>query len=85
MLWQRGRGLHPLALLLKVLRHLPAFSFALDHLFGRARANIIEHTINHFLLNDRYGERFRDQDLNHLQPLPSGILQDVRLVARIAQ
>ena len=34
------------------------------------------------LLNDRYGERFRAQDLTNLQPLPSGILGDLRLVPR---
>jgi len=53
-------------------------NLAINEIAGRA-------VPDHFLLNDRYGERFRDQDLNHLQPLPSGILQDVRLVARIAQ
>jgi hypothetical protein len=32
------------------------------------------------LLNARYGERFTPQDMNHLQPLPSGILGALRLV-----
>jgi len=36
------------------------------------------------LLNNRYGERFRAQDLTNVQPLPSGILGDLRLVPRIA-
>lgn len=31
------------------------------------------------LLNDRYGERFVPQDMNNLQPLPSGLLGGVRL------
>ena len=31
------------------------------------------------LLNDRYGERFVPQDMENLQPLPSGILDGVRL------
>jgi hypothetical protein len=31
------------------------------------------------LLNDRYGERFVPQDMDHLQPLPSGILNGLRL------
>jgi hypothetical protein len=34
------------------------------------------------LLNDRYGERFRAQDLTNLEPLPSGILGELRLVPR---
>ena len=34
------------------------------------------------LLNDRYGERFTPQDVQNLQPLPSGILGRVRLVVR---
>ncbi len=31
------------------------------------------------LLNDRYGERFVPQGMDHLQPLPSGIVGEVRL------
>ena len=34
------------------------------------------------LLNSRYGERFTPQDMEGLQPLPSGLLGGVRLVAR---
>jgi hypothetical protein len=37
------------------------------------------------LLNSRYGERFTPQDVDRLQPLPSGLLGAVRLVARPAQ
>ena len=37
------------------------------------------------LLNSRYGERFTPQDMNGLQPQPSGLLGDLRLVARPAQ
>jgi hypothetical protein len=33
-------------------------------------------------LNAKYGERFQPQDLNNLQPLPSGLLGPVRLVGR---
>ena len=33
-------------------------------------------------LNARYGERFQPQDMDHLQPLPSGLLGPIRLVAR---
>jgi hypothetical protein len=33
-------------------------------------------------LNAKYGERFQPQDMAHLVPLPSGLLQPVRLVAR---
>jgi hypothetical protein len=35
------------------------------------------------LLNDRYGERFVPQDMDKVQPLPSGIIGHLRLVARI--
>ncbi|HYL73105.1 MAG TPA: glycosyl hydrolase [Bryobacteraceae bacterium] len=34
------------------------------------------------LLKSRYGDRFQPQDLENLQPLPSGLLGPVRLVAR---
>lgn len=33
-------------------------------------------------LNARYGERFQPQDLENLQPLPSGLLGPVRLIAK---
>jgi hypothetical protein len=36
------------------------------------------------LLTDRFGERFQAQDMNLIQPLPSGILGRVRLVSRPA-
>ena len=36
------------------------------------------------LLNSRYGERFVPQDMENLEPLPSGILGRVRLVVREA-
>ncbi len=35
---------------------------------------------NYRLLNNRYGERFAPQDMENLQPLPSGLLGPVRLV-----
>ncbi|HEY6293536.1 MAG TPA: glycosyl hydrolase [Terriglobia bacterium] len=34
------------------------------------------------LLNSRYGERFTPQDMNHLAPLPSGLLGGIHLKAR---
>lgn len=37
------------------------------------------------LLNSRYGERFTPQDMQNLEPLPSGMLGTIRLVARQAQ
>jgi hypothetical protein len=37
---------------------------------------------DHRALIAKYGNRFQDQDMNNLQPLPSGILGPVRLVAR---
>ena len=33
-------------------------------------------------LNARFGERFQPQDMAHLQPLPSGLLGSIRLIAR---
>ena len=33
-------------------------------------------------LSRKYGERFQPQDMNNLQPLPSGLLGPVRLIAR---
>jgi hypothetical protein len=33
-------------------------------------------------LNAKYGERFQAQDMNNLQPLPSGLLGPVKLLAR---
>jgi hypothetical protein len=33
------------------------------------------------LLNLRYGEKFTPQDMDHLEPLPSGILGTVRLIS----
>ncbi|HYY72593.1 MAG TPA: hypothetical protein VE778_03265 [Candidatus Bathyarchaeia archaeon] len=40
---------------------------------------------DHRLLDDRYGVRFSDQDLEHLQPLPAGIVGKLQLVARDAR
>jgi hypothetical protein len=45
---------------------------AINSLAGRALPD-------YRLLNDRYGERFVPQDMEHLQPLPSGILGGLRL------
>jgi hypothetical protein len=33
-------------------------------------------------LNAKYGERFQAQDMNAVQPIPSGLLGPIRLVAR---
>jgi hypothetical protein len=52
-------------------------NLAINEMAGRALPS-------YRLLNDRYGERFRAQDLTNLQPLPSGILGDLRLVPRTA-
>ena len=40
---------------------------------------------DHRLLNDRYGVRFSDQDLEHLEPLPAGIVGKLHLVARASE
>ena len=51
-------------------------NLAINEMAGRALPD-------HRLLYERYGIRFRDQDVDHLEPLPSGILGDLRLVARL--
>jgi hypothetical protein len=52
-------------------------NLAINEMAGRALPN-------YRLLIDRYGERFRAQDLTNVQPLPSGILGNLRLVPRAA-
>jgi hypothetical protein len=52
-------------------------NLAINEMAGRALPS-------YRLLNDRYGERFRAQDVTDVQPLPSGILGDLRLVPRTA-
>jgi hypothetical protein len=47
---------------------------AINLLAGRSPAD-------YRLLNERYGERFVPQDMENLQPLPSGLLGPVRLLA----
>jgi hypothetical protein len=47
---------------------------AINELAGRAAPD-------YGLLNLRYGEKFTPQDMDHLQPLPSGILGQVRLIS----
>jgi hypothetical protein len=47
---------------------------AINELAGRAAPD-------YRLLNLRYGEKFTPQDMDHLEPLPSGILGQVRLIA----
>jgi hypothetical protein len=52
-------------------------NLAINALAGHAPAD-------YRLLNSRYGERFAAQEPATLQPLPSGILGPVRLVAKVA-
>jgi len=47
---------------------------AINELAGRAARD-------YRLLNLRYGEKFTPQDIDHLQPLPSGILSPLRLIS----
>jgi hypothetical protein len=47
---------------------------AINELAGRA-------PIDYRLLWLRYGKRFAPQDMDHLEPLPSGILGPLRIVA----
>jgi hypothetical protein len=46
---------------------------AINELAGRAAPD-------YRLLNQRYGEKFTPQDMDHLEPLPSGIVARVRLI-----
>ena len=48
---------------------------AINELAGRAAPD-------YRLLNLRYGEKFTPQDMDHLEPLPSGILGTVRLISQ---
>jgi hypothetical protein len=48
---------------------------AINHLAGRPLPD-------YRLLNLRYGERFQPQDMKDLQPVPSGLLGPIRLIAR---
>jgi alpha-L-rhamnosidase len=48
---------------------------AINELAGRAAPD-------YRLLNLRYGEKFTPQDMDHLQPLPSGILGPLRLISQ---
>lgn len=63
--------LHPGANQLRII----GGNLAINEMAGRALPD-------HRLLYDRYGVRFRDQDLTDLQPLPSGVLGKLQLVAR---
>jgi hypothetical protein len=47
---------------------------AINELAGRAAPD-------YRLLNARYGEKFTPQDMDHLEPVPSGILGSVRLIS----
>ena len=47
---------------------------AINELAGRAAPD-------YRLLNLRYGEKFTPQDMDHLEPLPSGILGPLRLIS----
>ncbi|HSE37527.1 MAG TPA: glycosyl hydrolase [Blastocatellia bacterium] len=48
---------------------------AINHMAGRALPD-------YRLLNLRYGERFQPQDMDKLQPVPSGLLGRIRLASR---
>lgn len=51
---------------------IEVFNTAINTLAGRSLPD-------YRLLNLRYGQKFAPQDMEHLQPLPSGILGDVKL------
>ena len=48
---------------------------AINHMAGHALPD-------YRLLNLRYGERFQPQDMDKVQPVPSGLLGGIRLVSR---
>jgi hypothetical protein len=50
-------------------------NLAINQMSGRPRPNYKE-------LEARYGERFSVQDIEHLQPVPAGLMGPVRLIAR---
>ena len=54
------------------------YNLAINALAGRALPD-------YRLLNSRYGERFKPQDMENLEPLPSGLLTAPRLVIRGAE
>ena len=54
------------------------YNLAINALAGRARPG-------YRLLNSRYGERFKPQDMEEIQPLPSGLLATPRLAVRKAE
>lgn len=53
-------------------------NLAINEMAGRAQPDFR-------LLNSRYGARFTPQDMENLQPLPSGLLGRIRLVAQEVQ
>jgi hypothetical protein len=54
--------------------HIVVANTAINELAGRPAPD-------YRLLNLRYGEKFTPQDMDHLEPLPSGILGTVRLIS----
>jgi hypothetical protein len=50
-------------------------NLAVNQMSGRPRPNYRE-------LEARYGERFSVQDIEHLKPVPAGLMGPVRLIAR---
>jgi hypothetical protein len=54
--------------------HIVVANTAINELVGRAAPD-------YRLLNQRYGEKFTPQDMDHLETLPSGILGTVRLIS----
>ena len=48
---------------------------AINHMAGRALPD-------YRLLNLRYGERFQPQDMDKVQPVPSGLLGPIRLISK---
>ncbi len=53
---------------------IQAANTAINHMAGRSSPD-------YRLLNQLYGKRFDPQDMNNLQPIPSGLLGPIRLIA----
>ena len=69
-----------------LIHRIPAPVYASKFTLGMLQKNMEEATTgfqpDYRELNQRYGERFQPQDMENLQPLPSGLLGPVRLIAQ---
>jgi hypothetical protein len=73
--WRPPYWLDVTGLLKRGTNHIQvvAGNLAINYMAGHSKPD-------YRLLNLRYGERFTPQDMDHLQPLPSGLLGPIRLI-----